>query len=225
MPSPLHPVPAHSPAPACKAPRRLLAASLCLALLGGGMAAPEPDPVPRRWQLDVEVGPLRVMNVADDLGASRLYFYLTYTVSNNSGQDLLFAPMLELATDEGDLLRAGRDVPLSVTRQIQQALENPLLEDQVRISDTLLQGEENAKDGLAVWPVPDLNVDEIKVYFAGLSGEFATIEVPVTGASGEKTRIVFRKVLMLRYEVPGTLNPAAEPVLLPVSPRGQWIMR
>lgn len=74
--------------------RLMLGAVLGLSLTG---MAPEPDPVPRRWQLDVEVGPLR-MAVVESEGPTQAYFYMTYKVTNASGGDLLLAPALELAT-------------------------------------------------------------------------------------------------------------------------------
>jgi hypothetical protein len=137
----------------------MLAAAAALVGLGlvasaTAQAAPEPSPVPKRWQLNYEPGPLRLIYL--DVGGERdrPFLYLTYKVTNNSGQDLLFAPSFELATSEGHLLRSGRDVPVEATRAILDALENPLLEDQIGIIDTLLQGPENAKQGLVVWPRP-----------------------------------------------------------------------
>lgn len=143
--------------------------------------APEPLPVPRRWQLDVEVGPLRMVKID-----GREYLYLTYKVVNNSGEDLLFAPSFELATDEGHVMRSGRGVPVSVTRQVMEMLENPFLEDQIAILGMLLQGEENAKEGVVIWPANGLDVDEISIYAAGFSGETATLELPATGTTTPK---------------------------------------
>ena len=94
----------HSPYTLPTAPRRRrLRSALALGATGAmiltagvlsGMTPPEPDPIPRRWQLDVEVGPLRVatFDVKDE--GKRAYFYMTYKVTNNSGEDLLFAHLL-----------------------------------------------------------------------------------------------------------------------------------
>lgn len=152
-------------------------------------AAPEPNPVPRRWQLDVEVGPLRMATVETPEHGRRDYLYMAYEVVNNSGEDLLFAPMFELATDEGDLLRSGRGVPAAVTQELLRRLENPFLEDQISIIDVLLQGEENAKEGLVVWPAEGLKVDELSIYAAGFSGETVTLELPVAPPAPEAPAI------------------------------------
>jgi hypothetical protein len=160
---------------------------LALAAMAGGLtltapvsaAAPEPAPVPRRWQLDIQPSPLRTMVVEAPGVGPRAYFYMTYKVTNNSSSDLLFAPAMELATDDMDVLRSGRDVPVAVTNTILERLQNPLLEDQIKIVGTLLRGPENAKEGLAVWPVPAMHQAEVNVYCAGFSGETTTVEIPV----------------------------------------------
>jgi hypothetical protein len=185
-------------------------------------AAPEPAPIPKRWQLDIKPSPLRMAIVDTVGGAPRAYFYMTYKVTNNTPTDILFAPAFELATDEGDLLRSGRDVPFAVTSAIMARLDNPYLEDQIGIVGTLLRGEENAKEGLVVWPIPTNHCNEIVVYAAGFSGETVTVEVP-TGEGGEMERKLLRKTLMLRYRSPGELEPAFGAPLLPHDDR--WIMR
>jgi hypothetical protein len=190
----------------------------CLSLAASVLAeAPEPDPVPRRWQLDVEPGKLRMITVEVD-EQPKSYFYFTYEVVNNSGEDLLFAPAFDLATNEGDIVRSGRDVPLSVTKQIMDMLDNPLLEDQVEAIDQLLQGPENAREGLIIWPVPAMDAEQISVYLAGFSGETKTITVPDSEES-----IILRKVLMIRYNTGGTLEGRGLKAIPEVERR--WIMR
>ncbi|HYE01808.1 MAG TPA: hypothetical protein VD963_01100 [Phycisphaerales bacterium] len=195
-------------------------AALALAIIGVAplaALAPEPDPVPRRWQLDLTEGPLRVIlvNLPD---GPRPFLYMTYMVVNNSGQDVMFAPSFELATAEHELLRSGRDVPLEATRQIIESLQNPLVEDQVAIIGTLLQGKENAKEGVVIWPVTDLDTPELTVYAAGFSGETATVTPP-----GAKEKYVLRKTLMIRHQVPGTLAGHGSAPLRVLERR--WIMR
>lgn len=190
----------------------------CLSVAASALAvAPEPDPVPRRWELDVEPGKLRMITLDVD-GQPRSYFYLTYEVVNNSGEDVLFAPAFDLATHEGDILRSGRDVPLSVTKRIMDMLDNPLLQDQVEAIDQLLQGPENAREGLIIWPVPAMDAEQITVYLAGFSGETKTITVPDSEES-----VVLRKVLMIRYNTGGTLQGRGLDAIPEVERR--WIMR
>lgn len=207
---------AHRPA---RRRRALGLAGLAIgAAVMAGMAPPEPDPIPRRWQLDVELGPLRLATFEIKDEGPRAYFYTTYTVSNNSGEDLLFAPSFELAMDN-QVVRSGRNVPLEVTKQLLQSSDIPQIEDQISIIGQILQGRENAKNGLVIWTANELAPVELTVYAAGFSGETATVERPDT-----KNKVVLRKTLMARYAPPGDLTqngksdiPLAEPI--------RWIMR
>lgn len=197
----------------------LAGATLAPTLALGG-AAPEPNPAPQRWELQLQPGPLRVASVDTEAGA-RLYLYFTYTVTNRSGQSVLFAPMFTLATDEGGTQVAGDGVPGEVTRELLDRLENPFLEDQLSIIGPLQQGIENGREGLVVWPLLDADVDEMKVFCAGFSGETTRVQIkdPV---DGEDRTITLRKTLMLRYTTPGELGPGSAPLRL-VDQR--WIMR
>ncbi|KAA0217425.1 MAG: hypothetical protein DYG94_00600 [Leptolyngbya sp. PLA3] len=187
-----------------------------------GAWAPEPDPVPTRWELNFEPGPLRVIRLHARGSGPRDYFYMTYRVTNYSGNDLIFAPSFDLVTQEGAIRRSGRDVPAEVTAEILSMLRNPLLEDQISILGNILQGIENAKDGLVIWPADDLETDSIEVYVAGLSGENKPYVV-LDAQTGRNKRVMLRKTLMLKYETPGTLaNRGSTPLELAQT---QWVMR
>lgn len=183
---------------------------------------PEPDPLPQRWELDLQVGPLRVitLDVADE--GPQPFFYMTYRVTNNSGEDLQFAPIFEIGNENGDVIRAGTDVPRSVRQGLLKLLDNPLLEDQIQIIGTILQGRENAKDGLVIWRAPSLTTDELAVYAAGFSGETQQVEF-TNPDTGEAETMTFRKTYMVRYATPGTLVGQGSKPLQVVNER--WIMR
>jgi hypothetical protein len=194
---------------------------------------PEPAPVPQSWEFDVEFGDLHAITVdvkkIGPQGEEELqpmsFFYLTYTVTNHSGQDLLFAPNFELGTDKGPPIPSGRagGVPREATAQILELQQNPFLETQLGILGTLQQGEENAKEGLVVWVLDDLTVDEVTVYAAGFSGETDTLEW-TDPQSGESVRVILQKTREMRFATPGTIDPSAsEPFRLKERPR--WIMR
>lgn len=183
---------------------------------------PEPDPVPRRWQLDFTPGALRTVTMTMADGSVRSFAYLTYKVVNNTGQDLLFAPSLEMSTDEGALTRAGREVPAEATRRILDSLQNPLLQDQISVVGPLLQGEENAREGLAVWLLPDVSVADVTVYIAGLSGETRAIETK-DAKTGETNRTLLRKTMMIKYFGPGEVAPASGDEIIRSDAR--WILR
>lgn len=201
---------------------------LVLVLVALGLAAvsvarpPEPNPIPVRWQLDLDVGPLRVASVETPGQGPMLYYFMTYTVTNNTDQDILLAPSFELATETGSNVVAGQGVPASVTRAILEKLSNPLLNDQVGMIGVLRRGEAYARDGLVVWPVRDTEADEARVYMAGFSGETARIEV-IDHESGNPRDVVLRKTLMAIHETPGHVDGLGNAPIERVDSR--WIMR
>lgn len=184
--------------------RFLVVVLATLALVPATGLAPEPDPVSKRWQLDVTPGDLRVayVNTLDGAGA---YVYFTYSVTNNTGADLEFVPSFVLATDSGVSMMSGLGVPSSVTDHILRSLEHPFMQDQVDILGPIQQGPENAKHGVVIWPLRDFRADEIRVFGAGFSGETETIEL-TDPRTGEDIELTFRKTLMLRFSSPGEIR-------------------
>jgi len=206
------------------APLAAIALVVCSAGVSGMVFArpPEPDPIPSRWEFDIDLGKLRLAYVSDAQGETKAYFYLTYTVTNNTGEDRTFTPQFDLVVGEGDPRQSGLGVPPRVTETLKARLDNPFLEDQVEVLGTLLQGREHAKDSLAIWPAQDLISDELVVYATGFSGEskMITFEDP---ESGEEREFLLRKTLMVRYDAPGNLSRLGD---RPLAARvKRWIMR
>lgn len=199
----------------------VVGAPLPMVCIPSALGQPQPAPVPKRWQLDLEMGPFRMATV-DVGGVPRAYYYLTYRVVNNTGRDQLLAPAWDLASEDSAVQRSGRDVPAEVTREIINRLGNPFIQDQIAIIGPLLQGVENAKYGVVIWPVREMNVDYIQVFAAGFSGETATIKTPDPETGATKS-ILLRKTLMTRYHSPGELDPNSIDPLPPEDRR--WVMR
>lgn len=182
------------------------------------VAAPLPDPVPRKWEFRFEPGPLRVAVLETPEEGRKPFYYMTYYVENNTGADRYFAPRFELATDEGELLRSGRDVPREAVEQLLGMLRNSFLLDEIRVQGPLLQGDENAREGLIVWPCNNLSIDEVTVFAAGFSGENVIVRRPDNGDT-----VLLRKTKMLRHGVPGDLDANSDDPIERLLER--WIMR
>lgn len=184
--------------------------------------APEPDPIPRRWQLSFEPGPLRFVSLDVPGQGVRDYFYFTYKVTNGTGQDVIFAPAFDLANDQGEIRRGGREVPGTAVKAMLAKLDNPFLQDQVSVVGVLPQGEENAREGLVMWPANSLDASEISLFAAGFSGETRTVESK-DAKSGKAVRVTLRKQLMIRYLTPGEIrNQGAAPF---VERERRWVLR
>ncbi|MCA9285560.1 MAG: hypothetical protein KDA22_10110 [Phycisphaerales bacterium] len=168
-----------------------------------------------RWTLDFKPGALRLF--VDPI-SRKPYWYMDYRVINRTGQDRMWAPQFELFTDDGSVKASGKEVPTRVVKALKEVLGNPLIEDQNQIIGELLQGVENAKDGLVIWPAKNLQVTEISLFVRGLSGETTKVLNPQTGEE-----VVLWKTLHRVYMVPGDPLPrGGQP--LPVV-KDDWVMR
>lgn len=199
----------------CRTIPAALAGCAVLAAVYGVSAFPKPAAVPHRWELRFEPGHLRLYL---DEARGDAYWYFTYMVTNRTGDDQLWAPTFTLFTDAGEILSSGRGVPAAIAEDLMQLLGNELLESQNEVIGEILHGREHAKEGLAIWPARNLEVNELSLFIAGTSGETAKVKNPVSGED-----VLLRKTLQRDYLIPGDA-PArgSKPVDLI---RQQWVMR
>ncbi|MCB9845767.1 MAG: hypothetical protein H6811_07280 [Phycisphaeraceae bacterium] len=204
----------------------LLAGIAPWSLAASAAPSPEPNPVATEWEFDIDPGDLRVVRLYVPGEGMRSFYYFTYMVTNDTGEDLFFAPMIELGTDQGEVMLAGRDVPASVTQELIRRLRNPFMEDPIRVIGPIQQGVENAKDSIAIWPVGSTEVDEVSLYLMNFSGETKVITVR-DAKTGNPKPITLRKTLMLRFKAPGNLLELRDTMGGRVLPRveSRWILR
>ncbi len=201
---------------------RLAAAALLAAFvvaLGPGiptaLAAPEPSARPPRWELKFEVvHDLRLLKID-----SEYYWFMTYLVTNRTGEDQVFVPNAILATDAGDIVKDGEGVPYEITQKIIKLMKSPFLESKNQIIGQLKTGKEYAREGLLVWKAGTLaDVRDVRVFFGGLSSDTQVVKNPVTGDNA-----VVRKHLARLYDCPG--DPQADPAHAVELRKQEWIMR
>lgn len=202
----------------------LSAAAMIAGVMGG--LAPQPEAVPRRWQLDVSWGPMRVMTVSTSNGP-RSFYYISYEAVNSSGRDITFAPTFEMVDGDGQITRAGKDVPQEAVSAAQVKLGGGLIEDPISVIGPMSQGRENAKAGFVVFAANDLTPGELRVYAAGFSGETALVRTPeVRQADGTKAAsqlVTLRRTKELRFTDPGDLAGRRDTPLDLAEAR--WVMR
>lgn len=205
-----------------------VAAALVMAAAAQSGPAPKPSVVPVSWELEFEY--TRVQPITLRLPGEKepqTFWYLLYTVTNRTGADQIFVPSFVLFTDTGQVLRAGQGVSTTVFKAIHKRHKNPLLKDLVHTAGRILQGEDNARYGVAIWRDFDPAGRKFDVFIGGFSGERAKVDLPspveVTeeGPDGKtrkvtKTEVILAKTLRLSYAIPGEA-PArvrAKPTLL-----------
>lgn len=187
--------------------------------LGGGAVAalaavPEPSAKKPRWEFKFEVvHDLRLIQIQGEW-----YWFMTYLVTNRTGEDQLFVPNAILYTDAGDIIQDG-DVPVEVTQELLELIGNHLLESKNQIIGTLQPGKENAREGLIVWPAGQLtDVGDVRVFVSGLSSDNQVVKNPVTGED-----LTVRKHLERQYDTNGELT--ADPQRAVAFREQRWIMR
>jgi hypothetical protein len=189
-----------------------IAAALALSLPGPAAAADTPaapgaaplarDPrqpsrVPISWELTFKHGTLERLIVPID-GKDQTFWFMRYTIVNNAGRDILFTPNFEILAESGIDSPALKIVPSTVFEKIKSMYNNSLLLSPVNIDGKLLQGDDNAKDGIAVFPNLDPDSRNFSLFVMGLSGETSEVTDPMT-----KKPVILQKTLQLDYSLPG----------------------
>jgi hypothetical protein len=173
--------------------RRLLPAALVsLTLASLALAYPKPSPYPISWELKTNLGtPKRL--IVDGKG----YWYVTYNVTNTTGQERVFLPLFEVLLPDGTVHRADRSIPANVFPAIKGREGIQFLESAAQIATDLRIGEDQSRDGVAIWPDLDPNAREFTLFASGFSGEAAKIPGP-----GGKELTLF-KSLQIDYAIGG----------------------
>jgi hypothetical protein len=159
---------------------------------------PEPSPYLKTWQLDFDHGkPKRVVVQTSAMAAPKAYWYLTYTVTNHTDQEQLFMPSFDLVTEDGKIVHSDTNIPKTVFDVIKKREGMRFLETAAQIAGELRIGDDQAKDGVAIWPEPSARMGHFQIYVSGLSGEIAMIK----GPDGKDQ--ILRKTLQLNYLIRG----------------------
>lgn len=190
----------------------ILSGFLVAALAALVSAAPLPAviPGPGIWQLDLELhgNPMPVeVTLPGDEKPTR-FWYLLYTVTNNTGKDLTFYPQFDLLSNNLKLMSGNRGILKPIFEAVRNLYAStiPLLEPYSMVAGKLLQGQDNARDSLAIFPEFDPNATTVKIFFTGLSNEIVAINHPVDidKTTNQPKKILLRKTLVLEYQVSGT---------------------
>lgn len=199
---------------------------------------PEPSLYPVSWEFKFRHGtPKRVIVRVPGDERPMAYWYLTYTVMNLGDKAQTFEPDIEMVADDSKTYHADRAIPLEVFDEIKKHEGNSLLVSSRKVSGVLNAGEEQARDGVAIWPEPVLRMGTFSIFVAGLSGEMLTLKkvgdkfVPVDPKKAaeelkdvkEEDRLVLRKQLQLTYKVYGDdIQPGNDPIEKKTE---KWILR
>ena len=221
--------------------RRLL---LCAALafaplfasfshLRNAAAFPKPSVYPLSWQIKFEhSGPKRIVVAVPGSDVPTAYWYMTFTVTNQTDQEISFLPVFDMVTDTGSAIRSDKDIPAEVFAAVKKRERKATLEPMEKIAGRLLIGEDQSRDGVAIWPEPLKRMGSFQIFAGGLSGEsvfmkngeeFKVKDWTTVTDEERKQLSTLRKTLQMNYQIPGDeIRPQNATV---ISKGEEWIMR
>jgi hypothetical protein len=210
----------------------LLTGLIGLAMSTMAFGFPKPSPVPMDWEVDFKFQDLKRVTVCLPGEGEKTYWYMIYTVTNNTGRDVVFHPEFTLVTSTLQERKSMVNVAPEVVAKIKAEYKNtyPWLEEPSKVIGKLLQGKDNARDSVAIWPDFDPKATSVDVYAGGLSGEIVAVPNPMykPGKSDSKKVspvFVLRKTLKIHYTLP---SDSANRMQVAPKRTGQdieWIMR
>jgi len=186
---------------------------------------PQPSPYPIAWELDFQHElPKRIVVEVPGASVPRAYWYMPYVVTNNTGREQVFIPTFEWVGKDGRVTRADTEASAAVFEAVARRERRRPLVPATRIAGPILQGEDQAKYGVAIWEEPSAEPGAFSVFVGGLSGETAPLSgedgKPMTTPDGKP--ILLRKTKQLDFVVRGDELYAGDPI---VKTGETWVMR
>lgn len=230
----------------------------CCLLLGGllgiGVAQaveePKPTATPSSWELQLDTTqPARI--VVD----GKTYWYMVYTVWNNTGREVAFHPeIVRISEIESELpVRLVASQPDDAPKMLVDAAlvgpvpklfkaikelhakTHPHLVSPVNAICQLREGRDNAVTSVAIFPELDPRVSKFTIYFGGLTGERQARPNPAydpsrpskAGKPGELDDNPKVFVLQKTLAMPYTLpgDSSTRRTATPVLGKMTWVMR
>jgi hypothetical protein len=195
--------------------------SLVLPILAGVTTVraddlPKPSPYPTTWELTFDHGkPTRIV-VASEGKAPQAYWYLAYTVTNNTGQERDFMPIFEMVGEDGKLVRSDNHVSPAVIEAIKKQEGDKYIKSSVFSSGEIRLGETEAVHAVSVWTEPAGRMGHFSILVGGLNGEYKKVK------SADGKEAILRKTLQLNYFINGDeVYPGEDKLNVDAS---EWIM-
>ncbi len=206
--------------------RSLIALSLLASFASTTQAYPEPSKFPISWELKFEYKtPRRIVIEVPGAAAPKAYWYMTYTVTNKTDQEREFLPYFEMVTRTGKIIRSDKNMSPAVFERIKAVAGIPLLESPLKIGGTLRVGEDQAKDGVAIWEETEAEMGDFSIFVSGLSGESTQLtdssNQPALDKDGKP--IILFKTMQIDYKIAGDeVLPGNDPI---TKTNQKWVMR
>ncbi len=174
---------------------RLLATVACLLVSAGALIArpaiaapdfPTPNAYPSSWELKfTHSTPKRIAVDVADSPTPKAYWYMTYTVTNDTDKEQHFYPQIDLLTTDGKVHSADQNIPKKVFDDIKVAERNKMLEEFTTINGPVRLGPAEARDAVAIWVETTPRMEHFSIFVTGLCGE----HVIMKNVNGKLTKV------------------------------------
>lgn len=186
--------------------RNLISVILLFAMAGVCLAQPQPAIVPKPGDWTLEVRFENPQQIVLPGAVQQRFWYIILTLTNKSGKDVDFYPVCDLMTDTFQRVPAIQGTSDILFEKIKNRHQGryPFLELLENAGNKILQGEDNTKDVVVIWPDFDPNAKSFDIFISGLSNETVIIDHPVEkDPEGSPVKIYLRKTLRLTYSLAG----------------------
>ena len=172
----------------------------------GPTTYPSPSVYPISWELQFDHDlPKRIVVETPGSAVPSAYWYIKYTVTNKTDKEQIFLPHFEMVTRTGQVIRSDFNISEKVFDEIKQREGDQFLEPFTKVGGEIRLGEDEAKDGVAIWKEPDPRMGNFTIFVGGLSGEAVQMKDDNGQAmkDADGNPIILRKTLQLNYLIRG----------------------
>ena len=176
--------------------------------------------------------PKRIVLTPPGAAGPQAFWYVTFSFTNMTDSEQPLLPSFEMVAKDGKTSRSDREVPDAAFDAIKKREHNKAMEPMDKIGGRILIGEDQTREGVAIWHETTTRMGSFQIYVGGISGESIFVkdgeEVKVkdwTKVSEEerKSYKTMRKTLQLSYQIAGDEIKPAEDVV--IDKGEEWMMR
>jgi hypothetical protein len=186
---------------------RIVLAGILALIVAGSVVAIDTEYVPydqiqgQHWDFKFEFKTPRRIVMAQPDGTQKAFWVVVYTVTNIDKEVHDFQPGALMLTDSGRVAKDG--LYPEVVEKVKKEYRLQELADTSKIRGQLKAGEDEARDGVFVFPEADVKMDQFTLFITGLSGEYVLKTLPAAKEGQEAKTFALYKTMQLVFKFPG----------------------
>jgi hypothetical protein len=136
-------------------------------------------------------------------------YSLTNPITNQAAKDKErdFYPVFEMLTEDGNVLRSDDNILPTVFDAIKTREGDRFLENANHMYGQIKLGEDQTRDGVAIWPEPAVRMGTFTIFLSGIYGETAEVK----DSAGKS--VILHKTAELDFHINGDESFAPDAVV------------